>query len=88
MSGVPKPGSKYARALGCTCPVMDNCHGKGRGGDGKQFGWFVSDLCGVHANASDPVWATCRNCGGAKQEWQVYCGAACCAEFEMKGKPR
>lgn len=24
----------------------------------------------------------CRNCGGPRLEWQVYCGAACCAQFE------
>ena len=25
----PSPGSEEAIALGCTCPVMDNCRGKG-----------------------------------------------------------
>lgn len=25
----PNPGSKEATDLGCTCPVLDNCHGNG-----------------------------------------------------------
>jgi hypothetical protein len=25
----PNPGSDKAIALGCTCPVLDNCHGAG-----------------------------------------------------------
>ena len=27
----PSPGSAAALALGCTCPVLDNGHGMGRG---------------------------------------------------------
>lgn len=26
---VPNPGSDEARAKGCTCPVLDNAHGRG-----------------------------------------------------------
>lgn len=26
---IPNPGSNEAIDLGCTCPVLDNCRGKG-----------------------------------------------------------
>jgi hypothetical protein len=29
---VPNPGSDEALAAGCTCPVIDNGHGRGLGG--------------------------------------------------------
>lgn len=29
MTDKPNPGSPEAEALGCTCPVLDNNHGKG-----------------------------------------------------------
>ena len=32
----PNPGSDEAIALGCTCPVMDNGHGKGYMGGVKD----------------------------------------------------
>lgn len=41
---VPKPGSADAVALGCTCPVLDNGHGKGRG-DGN---FWVNGDCPLH----------------------------------------
>lgn len=25
----------------------------------------------------------CRLCGEPKEDWQVYCGAACCVAWEM-----
>lgn len=43
-----KPGSDEAREMGCTCPVLDNAHGRGRGGDGEKFGWVVNGDCPMH----------------------------------------
>lgn len=42
------PGSDEAIAAGCTCAVMDNCHGRGRGMDGPRFGWVVTATCPLH----------------------------------------
>ena len=42
----PNPGSANAVALGCTCPIFDNCHGAGVVGHPGWF-WF-SDDCPVH----------------------------------------
>lgn len=47
--GHPDPGTSDARAGGCTCPVMDNSHGKGRGGDGVRYGWWIVEGCPMHA---------------------------------------
>lgn len=44
----PKPGSREARAQGCKCPVYDNAHGKGRGGDGERNGWYMATDCPLH----------------------------------------
>jgi hypothetical protein len=46
---VPKPGSDEARAEGCFCARMDNCYGRGWGGDGERYGWCVTEGCPVHA---------------------------------------
>lgn len=46
---VPNPGSDDALDVGCTCPVLDNAHGKGHfmGGSGV----FAYDTtCPVHGN--------------------------------------
>jgi hypothetical protein len=40
----PNPGSDAAIAIGCTCPVMDNGHGRGING----LFWYSQD-CPVHA---------------------------------------
>lgn len=42
----PPPGSEAALDLGCTCPVLDNARGKGRG-DGS---FWVTDGCPLHGN--------------------------------------
>jgi hypothetical protein len=42
------PGSKFAKENGCACAVMDNHYGKGRGGNGKKFGWFMTKSCPLH----------------------------------------
>ncbi len=44
----PHPGSPEARENGCTCPVLDNAHGKGRGADGERYGWYMSEGCPLH----------------------------------------
>jgi hypothetical protein len=45
-----KPGSDAALAQGCTCPVMDNAHGKGFMG---QAGAFVTrGNCPLHGGAT------------------------------------
>lgn len=51
---IPKPGSAEAKALGCTCPITDNGHGAGRGGNGERFGWWISGDCPLHATRPDP----------------------------------
>lgn len=40
----PNPGSDEARQRGCTCPVLDNGRGQGRG-DGQ---WWVRMDCPLH----------------------------------------
>ena len=42
----PPPGSDAAVALGCTCPVLDNAHGRGYMG---RAGMYVFSLgCPLH----------------------------------------
>lgn len=43
---IPNPGSQEARDAGCTCPVLDNGHGRGYMG---QPGVFVkNETCPIH----------------------------------------
>lgn len=49
----PAPGSPEAVAQGCTCPVMDNGHGRGLFGDGQRFGWVMSWDCPLHGRGTD-----------------------------------
>lgn len=44
---VPRPGSPDARAVGCTCPVIDNNHG-GPVGPGTGTHWWYNRACLVH----------------------------------------
>lgn len=37
----PNPGSDAAVKQGCICPRIDNHYGKGKGGDGEKYGWFI-----------------------------------------------
>lgn len=47
MTDTPNPGSKEAIDKGCTCPVLDNGHGRGYMG---QKGIFViTNGCPIHA---------------------------------------
>ena len=43
----PNPGSDEAIEHGCTCPVMDNRHGKGFLWDGAQVFW-ITEGCPLH----------------------------------------
>lgn len=59
----PNPGSAAAIALGCTCPVLDNGHGKGRG-DGA---FWITDRCPLHSPAvpqRDPDTLEMFDCAG------------------------
>lgn len=40
------PGSESAREAGCTCPVLDNCHGAGY--FGKHGVFVMSENCPLH----------------------------------------
>ena len=44
------PGSKEATAKGCTCPVMDNAHGRGHLGDGEKYGFWIDENCPLHGS--------------------------------------
>lgn len=46
----PNPGSPEAKTAGCTCPVLDNAHGAGLGGDGASFGWVIFTDCPLHGD--------------------------------------
>jgi hypothetical protein len=43
----PNPGSSKAFELGCTCPILDNAHGKG---DGP---FWISGGCPIHDKRND-----------------------------------
>lgn len=44
---VPNPGSDKAIEMGCTCPVLDNAHGRGYMGNTEAFVMVVD--CPLHA---------------------------------------
>ena len=49
---LPNPGSNAALEMGCTCPVLDNAHGR----EDITGGYFwISELCPLHkqSTASD-----------------------------------
>ena len=49
---LPNPGSDAAIKMGCTCPFLDKCHGKG----GDPFGNFWIDLnCPIHGDKERQV---------------------------------
>ena len=45
---IPNPGSIEAFNLGCICPTLDNEYGRGIGGNGKKFGFVISEDCPLH----------------------------------------
>lgn len=42
------PGSKETTAKDCTCPVIDNAHGRGHLGDGEKYGFWIDGQCPIH----------------------------------------
>lgn len=48
----PHPGSPAAVAHGCTCPVIDNAHGAGHLGLGRE--WWIALDCPLHDPDADP----------------------------------
>ena len=50
----PHPGSDDAVSQGCTCPVLDNGHGRGVLGKGEEFGWWIDELCPLHGGIIMP----------------------------------
>lgn len=48
------PGSLQAIKNGCTCPVLDNGHGRGHLGDGEKFGWWINAGCPLHGQTKSP----------------------------------
>lgn len=42
----PNPGSKEALGQGCTCPVIDNNHG--RFAPWPEDGWWIVEGCPLH----------------------------------------
>lgn len=41
------PGSDKAVTAGCTCPVMDNAHGRGATGTTGEF--YINEKCPIHS---------------------------------------
>ena len=49
----PSPGSNEALDAGCSCPVIDNGHGRGYLGDGEKFGWVMNEDCPLHGRRDE-----------------------------------
>ena len=57
-----EPGSPAAVEQGCTCPVIDNHHGRGFRDDFQSY--VISGDCPLHAGQFEPDWTRkCENCG-------------------------
>lgn len=70
-----KPGSPEAISAGCSCPAIDNHHGKGCRGDGISF--ITDSDCHLHGGASNRV-LICLKCGyGATLLQDGHCGKCC-----------
>jgi hypothetical protein len=55
------PGSEEARKSGCTCPIMDNAHGRGYMGGAKDENgnvmYVITQGCPLHDKSSScPHW--------------------------------
>lgn len=46
------PGSIEASEAGCTCPILDNGHGRGYLGDGEKYGWVINQDCPIHGDSN------------------------------------
>ena len=53
----PFPGSDEAVRSGCTCPIVDNGHGRGFLGDGRKFGWVLNGDCPIHGHRVEEMGA-------------------------------
>ena len=53
MTDTPNPGTKEAIEAGCTCPVLDNCRGKGYMGIEGTF--VYTEGCPVHGAMTDDL---------------------------------
>jgi len=53
MDEIPNPGSDEALAQGCTCPVLDNAHGKGYFG-GPDGTFVMNAECPLHGAEAMP----------------------------------
>jgi len=49
----PDPGTKEARELGCTCPVIDNHYGNGYHGVAGEFSYNMD--CPLHTIPMDEL---------------------------------
>lgn len=64
MSYHPNPGSKEARDLGCTCPVLDNAHGRGYMGGAKDTNGDTVFVYRAGCVVHDPIVSPkCGSCG-------------------------
>jgi hypothetical protein len=56
-NAVPNPGSDEAILRGCTCPVIDNAHGKGYMGGAKGSDGYTLFVytCGCPVHAPHPA---------------------------------
>ncbi len=68
---VPNPGSKEAIEQGCTCPVLDNCHGNGVYYDTatNMPVFWLTEGCPLHDMSGE---CGCK-CGGHND------GSGCCS---------
>lgn len=46
---IPNPGSDAAIDKGCTCPVLDNNHGRGEGP------WWITEGCPIHGKKKETI---------------------------------
>lgn len=55
----------------------------------KNFSFKAVDLC-AECKAAPPPQRTnkCRLCGKPCFNWQVFCGANCCARYEAGERPK
>ena len=53
----PNPGSNEAIDQGCTCPVLDNCHGNMPDGN-----YWITEDCPLHGTRSLFITYYCSTC--------------------------
>ena len=53
MTDTPNPGSPAATRKGCTCPVLDNAHGKGIPNQDGTRSHYVDSGCPLHGRNDD-----------------------------------